>query len=98
MTANSSDSGNGGFSVVGAYQVNVGLDVYVPGTGWGINGWGAGAFGQAAALSDTNQLRLWTHDNFGENLIINPRNGGLFRWVENDGVTTRAVELSIFSC
>jgi hypothetical protein len=48
VTANSSDSGNGGSSVVGAYQVNVGLDVYVPGTGWGLNGWGEGAFGQAA--------------------------------------------------
>ena len=94
VTANSSDTGNGGSSVVGAYQVNVGLDVYVPGTGWGLNGWGIGAFGQAAALSDTNQLRLWTHDNFGENLIINQRNGGIFRWLESGGLSTRAVELS----
>tara|TARA_R100001126_G_scaffold5286_1_gene3255 strand:- start:902 stop:2770 length:1869 start_codon:yes stop_codon:yes gene_type:complete len=97
VTANSSDSGNGGSSVVGAYQVNVGLDVYVPGTGWGINGWGAGAFGQAAALSDTNQLRLWTHDNFGENLIINQRNAGIFRWLESGGTGTRAVNLSTVS-
>jgi hypothetical protein len=63
VTANASDSGNGGSSVVGAYQVNVGLDVYVPGTGWGLNGWGSGAFGSTSALSDTNQLRIWTHDN-----------------------------------
>ena len=97
VTANSSDSGNGGSSVVGAYQVNVGLDVYVPGTGWGINGWGAGAFGQAAVLSDTNQLRLWTHDNFGENLIINQRNAGIFRWLESGGTGTRAVNLSTVS-
>ena len=97
VTATSSDSGNGGSSVVGAYQVNVGLDVYVPGTGWGLNGWGIGAFGQATALSDTNQLRTWTHDNFGENLIINQRNGGIFRWLESGGLTTRAVELSAIS-
>ena len=97
VTANSSDSGNGGSSVVGAYQVNVGLDVYVPGTGWGLNGWGIGAFGQASALSNTNQLRTWTHDNFGENLIINQRNGGIFRWLESGGLTTRAVELSAIS-
>ena len=97
VTANSSDSGNGGSSVVGAYQVNVGLDVYVPGTSWGINGWGAGAFGQAAVLSDTNQLRLWTHDNFGENLIINQRNAGIFRWLESGGTGTRAVNLSTVS-
>jgi len=94
ITANASDSGNGGSSVVGAYQVNVGLDVYIPGTGWGLNGWGEGAFGQAAALSSTNQLRLWTHDNFGEDLIINQRNDGIFRWLESGGTSTRAVELS----
>ena len=58
VTANASDSGNGGSSVVGAYQVNVGLDVYVPGTGWGINGWGEGTFGSTSALSATNQLRF----------------------------------------
>ena len=42
----------------------------------------------------TNQLRLWTHDNFGEDLIINTRSGGIYKWVENNGVGTRAVELS----
>lgn len=94
ITANASDSGNGGSSVVGAYQVNVGLDVYIPGTGWGLNGWGEGAFGQAAALSSTNQLRIWTHDNFGEDLIINQRNDGIFRWLESGGTSTRAEELS----
>ncbi len=97
VTASASDSGNGGGSTVGAYQVNVGLDVYVAGTGWGVNGWGEGAFGTSTALSFTNQLRLWTHDNFGEDLIINQRNGGIYRWVENNGVTTRAVNLSTTS-
>ena len=97
VTANSSDTGNGGSSVVGAYQINVGLDVYVAGTGWGINGWGEGTFGSTSALGNTNQLRLWTHDNFGEDLIINARNGGIFKWTENNGVTTRAVELSSIS-
>ena len=97
VTANSSDSGNGGGSTVGTYQLNVGLDVYVPGTGWGLNGWGEGAFGSATALSSTNQLRLWTHDNFGEDLIINQRGGGIYRWVENNGLATRAVNLSTTS-
>ena len=94
VTANASDSGNGGSSVVGTYQINVGLDVYVAGTGWGVNGWGAGTFGSTNSLSLTNQLRLWTHDNFGEDLIINPRAGGIYKWVENNGLGTRAVELS----
>ena len=97
VTANSSDSGNGGSGTDAVYLTNSGLDVYVPSTGWGVGTWGAGSWGSATALSDTNQLRLWTHDNYGENLIINPRAGGIFRWVENDGLTTRAVELSSIS-
>ena len=94
VTANASDSGNGGSSVVGAYQINVGLDFYVSSTGWGANAWGDGTWGTTAALSETNQLRLWSHDNFGENLIINARAGGIFRWLESGGLSTRAVELS----
>jgi len=94
VTANASDSGNGGSSVVGTYQISVGLDVYIPGTGWGINGWGSGTFGSTSSLSNTNQLRIWTHDNFGENLIINQRSAGIYQWTENNGVSTRAVELS----
>ncbi len=93
VTANASDSGNGGSSVVGAYQINTGLDVYVPSTGWGVGTWGAGTFGSTSAITATGQLRLWTHDNFGENLIINPRGGGLYRWVENNGLSVRALEL-----
>jgi len=94
VTANSSDSGNGGSSVVGTYQINVGLDTFVKSTGWGVGTWGAGGWGSSSAISASGQLRLWTHDNFGENLIINPRGGGIYRWVENSGVTVRAVELS----
>ena len=97
VTANASDSGNGGSATDAAYQVNSGLDVYVQSTGWGVGTWGAGGFGSSTGLSDTNQLRLWTHDNFGENLIINPRGGDIYRWVENDGLSTRAVKLSSVS-
>jgi hypothetical protein len=94
VTANSSDTGNGGSAVVGTYQINVGLDTFVKSTGWGVGTWGAGGWGSSSAISAAGQLRLWTHDNFGENLIINPRGGGIYRWVENNGVTVRAVELS----
>ena len=93
-TANSSDSGNGGSGVDGAYQINVGLDTYVKSTGWGAGTWGFGTFGSSSALSASGQLRLWTHDNFGEDLIINPRGGGIYRWKENNGLSVRALELS----
>jgi hypothetical protein len=97
VTANSSDSGNGGSATDAVYQINSGLDFYVQSTGWGVGTWGAGSWGSATALSETNQLRLWTHDNYGEDLIINPRGGGIYRWVENNGLTTRATELATTS-
>jgi hypothetical protein len=97
VTANSSDSGNGGSSVVGAYQINVGLDVYVPSTGWGVGGWGEGTFGSQQSLTFSNQLRLYSHDNFGEDLVFNPRNGGVYYWDTSNGTSTRAVALSDLS-
>ena len=99
VTANASDSGNGGSSVVGAYQINVGLDVYIPSTGWGIGTWGSGTFGSAGTLGLTNQLRLWSHDNFGEDLIINPRAGGIYYWDTSAKTlgTDRGVALSDLS-
>ncbi len=97
VTANSSDTGNGGSSVDGAYQINVGLDVYVSSTGWGVGTWGANTWGSATPLLNVNQLRLWSHDNYGEDLIMNVRAGGIYRWVENDGTATRAVELATTS-
>ena len=94
LTANASDSGNGGSATDAAYQLNSGLDFFVQSTGWGVDTWGAGGWGSSTSLTASNQLRLWTHDNFGENLIINPRGGGIFRWVEDNGTSTRALELS----
>ena len=53
-------------------------------------GWGSAA---AVRVSGA-QIRLWSHDNFGEDLLINPRDGGIFYWDKSDGVTNRAEELS----
>ncbi len=97
VLANSSDTGNGGSSVVGAYQLNTGLDNYVSSTGWGVNGWGSSAFGSAASLDFTNQLRLWSSDNFGEDLILHPRGGGIFYWDQSGGTGSRAVNITSLS-
>ncbi len=94
VTANSSDSGNGGSSVVGVYQINSGLDVFVDGTGWGVGTWGSGTWGSTTSLGDANQLRLWSMDNFGEDLISNPRAGSIYYWDKTNGLNTRAVALS----
>ena len=97
VTANGSDSGNGGSGVDGEYQINVGLDTYVASSGWGAGLWGGGTFGSVSSLSASNQLRSWSHDNFGEDLIINVRSGGIYYWDESSGLSTRAVALSSLS-
>ena len=97
VTANASDTGNGGSSTVGAYQINTGLNVYVPSTGWGANAWGTGTWGSAAAANFANQLRLWSHDAFGEDLVINPRAGGIYYWDTSSGITNRAVDITSLS-
>ena len=93
--ASTSDSGNGGSSVVGAYQINTGLDTTITGTGWGAGTWSRGTWGSAASLSASGQtLRIWSHDNFGEDLLINVRDGDIFYWDKTNGTSTRAVELA----
>ena len=69
VLANSSDTGNGGSSVVGAYQINVGLSNVVVGSGWGAGTWGRGTWGSATTLTTVNTLRIWTQDNFGEDYL-----------------------------
>ena len=93
VTANSSDTGNGGGSTVGAYQISVGLDVFVSGTGWSAGAWGSGTWGSTSSLAANNQLRLWSIDNFGEDLIANVRAGGIFFW-DFSSSSQRAVALS----
>ena len=96
VTANASDSGNGGSGVDGSYQVNVGLDDYVQSTGWGVNPWSDGTWGAENNLSAINQLRLWSHDNFGEDIVMGVRNGGIYYWDTSAKTlgTDRAVALS----
>ena len=93
--ATSTDTGNGGSSVVGAYQITTGLDTTIVGAGWGAGTWSRGAWGSAASLTAAGQtLRIWSHDNFGEDLLINVRDEGIFYWDKTNGVSTRAVAIS----
>jgi hypothetical protein len=51
----------------------------------------------AADVGIAQQLRLWTNDNFGQDLIIAPRGGGVYYWSATSGVTARAVLLNTLS-
>lgn len=91
-TANASDTGNGGSSVVGAYQIRTGEPYEVPLTGWSGGTWGAGVWGTGG--TSTESIRLWSQSNFGEDLIFGPRGGDIFYWDATNGVETRAVYLN----
>lgn len=98
VNANPSDTDNGGSAAVGAYQINTGVDTSVFGTGWGAGTWSRGAWNSAASLAVLSEtLRLWQHDTFGEDLIMNTRNGGIYYWDATNGASTRAVKLSELS-
>lgn len=98
VTASASDTGNGGSAVVGTYQVNVGLDTTVFGNGWGAGAWSRQGWGDAASVTVlTDTLRVWSHDNFGEDLLLNVRDGGIYYWDASVGLGTRAVNLTSLS-
>jgi hypothetical protein len=50
-----------------------------------VRGWGA-----AADVGIGQQLRLWTNDNFGEDLLIAPRGGQIYYWDATLGISERA--------
>jgi len=94
ISADSSDSGNGGSGVDGAYQISVGLNTYVQGVGWGASTWGSSTWGSSRVLPASSQLRLYSQDVFGDDLIFNVRAGGVYYWDESSGTSARGVALS----
>ena len=55
-------------------------------------GWGQAA---PSGLGIGVQLRIWSESNYGQNLIMNPRGGGMYLWTVNNNPTIfdRAVAL-----
>lgn len=81
-------TGTGG---IGTYTVSVSQTVSsttmfaFSGTGWGSP--------SSTQISGT-RLRLWSSDNFGQDLVINPRDADIYYWANATGLGTRAVLLS----
>ena len=76
------------------YQINIGINTVVPGKGGGAGTWGADGWGLASSETvGGGTLRLWSQDNFGEDLIFNQRDGFVFYWDKTNGLTTRAINL-----
>ena len=105
VAANASDVGNGGSSTVGTYQITTGSDIFTSSVGWGAGGWGGITTGYTstgwgspapAGVGLGTQLRLWSHSNYGQNLVFNPRGGALYYWAvnANPNIFDRGVILS----
>ena len=95
VAANASDTGNGGGSIVAAYQINIGVDTVVPGTGWGAGFFSRGTWGSATTdVAGGESLRIWSQDNFGEDLVFCIRDGSVYYWDKTSGINSRAVALS----
>ena len=97
VLANASDVGTGGAATIASYEVPIGLNVYTLGVGWGTGPWSRGAWGSGYTSGIGQQLRLWSNDNFGQDLVIAPRGGGIYYWKASLGVSTRAVSLNTLS-
>ena len=94
VTASASDNGNGGGSTVGKYQVNTGLTNFVAAAGWGADPWSQGLWGSASGLGDGDQLRLYSQDNFGEDLVFCARDIGIYYWDASSGLNNRGVNIT----
>ena len=79
------------------YLLNTGLATTILGPGWGAGTWGRFTWGSAVPSLAGETLRIWSADNFGEDLIFNVADGEIFYWDASGGVTTRAFPLRALS-
>jgi hypothetical protein len=95
VTANASDVGNGGASVVGAYQINVGSTASYQDLGWGTGTWDLSTYGtpRPASAALTLTSRIWQFDNFGEDVVCQLVQGGIYLY-DASTLSSRATAIS----
>ena len=89
VSSPASSSGTTGAATF-TYQISIGPEIFTAPNGWGAGGWGGvtgsstpTGWGLSATTGIASQLRLWSQSNYGEDLIFNPRGGGLYLWETN---------------
>ena len=95
VTAASAASGTGsggGSAVVATYQINTGPAYQTPQVGWGTGTWGSSTWG--GGVTNSNPIRLWSQDNFGQDLVFCPVGGTIYYWYGSNSLTTNAVSLA----
>ena len=85
VAATTYSTGNGGSTVYAAYEISPGYATAQPLSGWGAGVYGYGTWGVGNA--GKSALRLWSQQNFGQDLIFNYRGGPLYYWSASIGST-----------
>lgn len=89
--AATSTASGGGAAVTAAYQIAVGGESGTLGLGWGVGPWGGSTWGTARSSSNIYlSPRTWSLDLWGEDLLANPRGGGVYVWDTSGGTSARA--------
>lgn len=90
--AASSTVAGGGASGNATYEITVGSGTTGISRGYGTGTYGTETYGTDRLVSTfTTELRTWSLDNWGEDLIASPRGGAIYVWDKSVGLGTRAV-------
>jgi len=104
ITAKAAASGTGASGVTGTaeYQLNTNPAFSILGYGWGAGTWGLSTWGTTrAGLAAPNSVQLdsgkWSLDNWGEDVLCQQLNGGLYYWDTSASTSTvqRAVSSTV---
>jgi len=78
------------------YQINTGSDVSYADFGWGTGTWGLSTWGTPRPPSASVSLfsSVWQFDTYGENLILQLVDGGIYEWLPSTGIGVRAAAIS----
>jgi hypothetical protein len=86
-TANATSTASGGGSVTASYEINFGLLSPTYAIGWGVGGWGEGYWGisQSLSASTISDMRWWSIDGYGEDVIVCPLMETIYRYDTSAG-------------
>ena len=83
-TSTVTDSANADIS----YQINIGPSVQTFGYGWSAGTWSESVWNEPRTTSEvTLDMRQWSLNNWGEDLILTQRDGATYEWDESGGMT-----------
>jgi len=93
LNADGSDTGNGGASTVGSYQINTSSSISFFDFGWGTGAWGDSTWGtpRSGVTGIELDTPVWQFDTFGEDMICQrgPK-GSTYKWDLSAGTSVRA--------